>query len=67
MELQLLCMNYGEEEIQLSSTFMSLEVNSIFWMTVRQEGSGMLRVMKESLWDTLLTVKHIEYSTPEPR
>ena len=60
-------MSYGEEESQSSNTSISLEVNVIFWLTVSQEGSWMLRVTKKFFCDTLQIVKPIEYLTSEPR
>ena len=39
----------------------------IFWQIVSRGEKWILKVMREFFWDTLQTIEHIEYSTPELR
>ena len=60
-------MNCGKGESLLSSTFMSLEASVIFWQIENKGGRWIPRVMKGYFLDTLQTIEHTEYITPEPR
>jgi hypothetical protein len=46
---------------------MYLEVNVIFWQIVSRGEKWIIKVIRGFFWDTLQTVEHIEYSTPELR